>query len=148
MNSLIYFVPLSSPKETDYIMNGEKKEIRKSIIPIIRIVTKDNQGNLELKGTLKFSNMIPVPDCALLTYDVELEIDKNYKVLILKELAFISDNTDKIFKHARVIYNQKNRSLNINYLKETVDFILLEQKCKEYEEWMVKLTQEAAATKE
>ena len=36
--------------------------LMKSIIPIIRIVVENRQSNLELKGTLKLSNMIPVPD--------------------------------------------------------------------------------------
>lgn len=33
-----YYIPMSSPKETDYQIAGENKVIKKSIVPIIRIV--------------------------------------------------------------------------------------------------------------
>ena len=39
--------------------NGVQK-IRGSIVPIIRITSQSSSGELELKGTLKLSNMIPV----------------------------------------------------------------------------------------
>ena len=151
INNLNYFVPLSSPKESDYIVNCGKKEIRKSIIPIIRIVIKDKLGNDELKGTLKFSNMIPIPNCALLDYDVESEQDEDYKILILKELSFIFDNTDNIIKHAKVIHTQKTKKYNINYLKDTVNFKSLEQKCREYEnteQIIMETAQQIAAVKD
>lgn len=128
-----YFVPLSSPKDSDYILIGGKRQIRKSIIPIIRIITKDSNGNDELKGTLKFSNMISVPDCELLNYDIGHEPASNYKILVLKEWDFISSNRNLILKHAKIIYNQKIKNFNIRYLKNTVNFLLVEQKCKEYE---------------
>lgn len=56
-----YYVPLSSPKSTDYQIGGNNKVIKKSIVPIIRIVVKNNNGEKELKGTLRISHMIPVP---------------------------------------------------------------------------------------
>lgn len=33
-----YYIPMSSPKETDYQIAGENEVIKKSIVPIIRIV--------------------------------------------------------------------------------------------------------------
>jgi len=128
-----YFVPLSSPKESDYILIDGKKEIRKSIIPIMRIVVKDKSGNDELKGTLKFSNMIPVPDRALIKYDLKNEVDEDYKILLTKEIFFINSNSVSIMKNAQVIYTQKTKKYTINYLKDTVEFPLLEEKCEEYE---------------
>lgn len=133
INDFNYFVPLSSPKDSDYILDGKKRIIRKSIVPIMRMIVKDSLGNEELKGTLKFSNMIPIPDIALINYDLEEEEDKNYRILILKELSFINKNTEKIIKNALVIYNQKSKNLNINYLKDSVDFKLLEIKCRDFE---------------
>ncbi len=134
INDLNYFVPLSSPKRSDYIFIKEKRKIRKSIIPIIRIIAKDKYGYDELQGTLKFSNMIPVPECGLINYDVESEPDENYKILILKELSFIFDNEDRIIKNAKIIYRQKiNNYDNIGYINHTIDFKLLEKKCLEYE---------------
>lgn len=128
-----YFVPLCSPKESDFILFEGKKVIRKDIVPIMRIVIKNNSGEDELKGTLKFSNMIPVPDSALITYDVTNETDKNYKILVLKQISFIRKNAHKIIRNAEVIYKQKVNNYNFNYLKSTVNFPLLELKCKEYD---------------
>lgn len=149
INDLKYFIPLSSPKDSDYqVVNGEII-IRKNITPIMRIVVKDESGKDELKGTLKFNNMIPIPDIALVYYDVDTEADEDYKILVLKEISFIKINEDKIIKNAKVIHNQKmNNYEHIGYLNATVNFKLLEQKCKEYEsaqESLIKPYQQIAA---
>ncbi|KUO73356.1 MAG: hypothetical protein APF81_27250 [Desulfosporosinus sp. BRH_c37] len=128
-----YFIPLSSPKDSDYIKVDGILTIRKSVPPLMRIVVKDKVGSNELKGTLKFSSMIPIPDIALLNYDVTKEVDETYKILVLKEISFINSNSEAIIKNARVIYNQKMNNYNIGYVKSIVDFELLEKKCKEYE---------------
>lgn len=47
-----YYIPMSSPKDSDYQVAGENKVIKKSIVPIVRIVTKNKEGIKELKGTL------------------------------------------------------------------------------------------------
>ena len=74
-----YYIPMSSPKNSDYQIAGKDKVIRKSIIPIIRIVVKNAAGKKELKGTLRISHMIPVPASELELYDLENEEDSNYK---------------------------------------------------------------------
>ena len=48
-----YYLPLSSPKETDYQVAGDGKVIKKSIVPIVRIVVKNSKGEKELKGYVK-----------------------------------------------------------------------------------------------
>lgn len=60
-----YYIPMSSPKESDYQVAGDKKVIKKGIVPIIRIVVKNSKGEKELKGTLRISHMIPVPESEL-----------------------------------------------------------------------------------
>lgn len=77
-----YYIPMSSPKNSDYQIAGKDKVIRKSIIPIIRIVVKNAAGKKELKGTLRISHMIPVPASELELYDLENEEDSNYKDLV------------------------------------------------------------------
>ena len=77
-----YYIPMSSPKDSDYQVAGETKVIKKSIIPIIRIVVKNSLGEKELKGTLRISHMIPVPESELELYDLENETDKTYKDLV------------------------------------------------------------------
>lgn len=64
-----YYIPMSSPKKSDYKDN----QIRKSIVPIVRIVSNEEVDNVPvLKGTLRISNMIPVPDSELILYEPNL----------------------------------------------------------------------------
>ena len=129
INNYNYYIPLSSPKNTDYQMINGKRKIRKSIVPLIRITAQSDSGELELKGTLKLSNMIPVPSSELTLYDLENETDQFYKALIHKELLFIRKNRDKIIQYAKVLYKQKKEeNPSVGYLVSTVNFSLLEQK--------------------
>lgn len=133
INNYNYYIPLSSPKHTDYQMVNGSIQIRKSIIPIIRITAQSNSGEKELKGTLKLSNMIPVPASELTLYDLENEPDKFYKDLIHKELLFIRKNKNIIIRYAKIIHKQKkDANSSISYLKSTVNFTLLEQKHDEF----------------
>ena len=69
---------MSSPKKSDYKDN----QIRKSIVPIVRVVSSEEVDNVPvLKGTLRISNMIPVPDSELVLYEPQNEKNKNYKIL-------------------------------------------------------------------
>lgn len=135
VNKFNYYVPMSSPKNTDY--EGDK--IRKSIIPIIRIISQEESDEVPtLKGTLRISNMIPVPETELVLYEPKLETNKNYKILVEKELEFINKNKNMIKKYAQIIYNQKINNYNVSYISNVVNFKLLEQKCLEYEEKYLK----------
>lgn len=129
INNYDYYIPLSSPKNTDYqIINGKRK-IRRSIVPIIRITAPSDSGEMELKGTLELSNMIPVPSSELSMYDIENKPDLSYKSLIYKELLFIRKNRNKIIQYANVLYKQKkDLTSSIGYLNNTVNFSLLEEK--------------------
>lgn len=128
INGYNYYIPLSSPKNSDYRLENGVQKIRRSIIPIIRITAPSSSGELELKGTLKLSNMIPVPASELTLYDMEHEQDLFYKALIHKEMLFIRKNKNKIIQNAKILYKQKKEnSPTIGYLKSTVNFTLLEQ---------------------
>ena len=132
INQLNYYIPMSSPKNSDYKNN----EIRKSIIPIIRIISYEEIDNIPvLKGTLRISNMIPVPDSELILYEPKNENNKNYKILIEKELEFIGKNEDIIKKYANILYKQKINGYDVSYIKNIVDFRLLEEKCIEYKKY-------------
>jgi len=128
VNNCDYLAPLSSPnKKSDYT-NGK---IRKSNNFIIRII--DTQRNI-LLGTIKISNMIPIFDKKVIKYyDIRKEVDESYKKLILKELRFIYANKEKIKKTAIKLYNQKINNMSMDYIKHTIDFLLLEEKAKLYE---------------
>lgn len=130
IHQLNYYIPMSSPKKSDYKNNT----VRKSIIPIIRIISYEEINNVPvLKGTLRISNMIPVPDSELILYEPKNEKNKNYKILIEKELEFIGKNKNMIKKYANVLYKQKINDYNVSYIKNVVNFRLLEEKCIEYE---------------
>lgn len=129
INELNYYIPMSSPKNNDYINN----KIRKSIIPIIRIISNEEINNVPvLKGTLRISNMIPVPISELILYEPKNEQDKDYKILVEKELEFINKNEKMIKKYAMILYKQKINNYNVSYIKNIIDFKLLEKKCKEF----------------
>ena len=140
-NDYHYFIPFSSPKDSDYQISPDGiRTIRKSIIPIIRMVTTDTVSGIpELKGTLKISNMIPVPERELTPYLFSDECDLNYKIVVQKEYDFIRADERLILKNAKILYNQKTRSDVLyvetpapRYLNSTVDFLYAEQKCQQY----------------
>jgi len=128
INGFNYYVPMSSPKMTDYI-DADCKTIRKDAKTIIRM---KEEGRLY--GTLRISNMIPVPITELELYNIKEEIDLKYKELVLGELRFINHNSNKIINYARIVYNQKCKKIDIEYLRNTVNFKILEEKCKEWDE--------------
>ena len=126
INECKYIAPLSSPnKKTDYLESGE---IRKSIVPIIRIVSNEN-----LLGTIKLSSMIPVYDETVISYyNIKDEKDIKYKNLVSKEYKFININKEYIIKNALKLYTQKINNMSMKYVQETVNFKLLEEKAKLY----------------
>ena len=133
INGICYYIPMSSPKESDYQVAGEGNVIKKSIVPIIRIVVKNSKGEKELKGTLRISHMIPVPVTELVEYDIDAEDDENYKELVKDEWIFIRRNKEKIISYANVMYKQKNENLSIGYVQSALTYKELEVLCKEFE---------------
>lgn len=128
-----YYIPLSSPKETDYQVAGECKVIKKSIVPIVRIVIKNSKGEKELKGTLRISHMIPVPESELQLYDLENEPDDAYRDLVANEILFIRKNKEKILNNAKLLYKQKTENdQSAGYVKMALDFKALEKMCDAY----------------
>ena len=125
-----YYVPMSSPKESDYQVAGDSKVIKKSIVPIIRIVVKNTDGKKELKGTLRISHMIPVPESELELYDLENETDSTYKDLVQNEMIFIRKNKEKILMNANLLYKQKNANdTTAGYVKSALEYQSLETLC-------------------
>ena len=140
-NGLFYFIPLSSPKASDFFRDKNNQiQIRKSIPAIIRM-TEAKNSSIELIGTLKISNMIPVPLSELELYDTSKETDKKYLEIVKKEIIFIRKNSALIHKNANVVYNQKCYAEDIATTEQSrcpgyIDFVLpfryAEQKCLEY----------------
>lgn len=131
-----YYIPMSSPKKSDYEFKGENQSIKKSIVPIVRIVVKNSKGKKELKGTLRISHMIPVPSSELQLYDLENESDKTYKDLVKNEMIFIRKNREKIATNAKLLYKQKtSNDLSAGYVKSALDYKALEVLCDSFEEY-------------
>ena len=129
LNGFNYFVPLSSPKPRDYLKDGK---IKKDSLTTIHI--KDSKN---LFATLKFNNMIPVPESEIVDFDVNAEGDLKYKLIMLNELFFIRKNSNKIEKTAKNLYKAKKNQINEPVDKQailniTLDFSKLELLCRQY----------------
>ncbi len=134
MHSFYYYVPMSSPKKSDFQIAGSERVIKKSIVPIIRIVVKNRRGEKELIGTLRISHMIPVPESELFLYDPENETDENYRALIQDQMIFIRKNQEKIRVNAQLMYKQKKeRDATAGYVKTALDYETLEELCSRYQ---------------
>lgn len=128
-----YYIPMSSPKDTDYQIAGENRVIKKSIVPIIRMVIKNTAGEKELKGTLRISHMIPVPETELELFDLDNEPDAEYKDLVQNEIIFIRKNKEKIIANANLLYKQKKgNDTTAGYVKSALDYVALEKLCDAY----------------
>nr|WP_297709476.1 type III toxin-antitoxin system ToxN/AbiQ family toxin [uncultured Butyrivibrio sp.] len=132
INNMKYFIPMSSPKNSDYQKAGNSLVIKKSIVPIIRIIEKSN-GIKQLKGTLRISHMIPVPESELELYDLDNEPDTDYKALVQSEVVFIRKNSTKIKSYAELLYKQKKANdETAGYVKTALDYEKLEALCKDF----------------
>lgn len=122
-----YYIPLSSPKKSDYQYADGKMLVKKSIIPIVRMYERGPDGEKVLKGTLRISDMIPVPLSELIPYDVNNEPSMDYKNLIFSELRYIRKNKEMIAKKAFTLYQQKTTgNLSVAYIQSALDFKYLE----------------------
>ncbi len=86
----------------------------------------------EIKGSLRFNYMVPVPDECIERLVIKDIMDEKYRVLLNKEYQFCVDNEARIQKKANKIYemviNNKKQILTDN----SCDFQILEAGCKEY----------------
>lgn len=134
-----YYIPMSSPKDSDYQIAGVNRVIKKSIVPITRIVVKSKSGEKELKGTLRISHMIPVPASELELYDLENESDSTYKDLVQNEMIFIRKNREKIVANAQLLYKQKMvNDTTAGYVQSALNYQALELLCDLFEKQKVK----------
>lgn len=134
VNGIKYFAPLQSPKRKNFRPNGL---IRKDQIWLTEIITTSQYGKPETTGKVNFSNMVPVPELAYRRYDLANEQDENYRAMITKEWDFLVKHSDVICLKASVVYNLKMAEKTLqyvpNFLTHTVDFTLLEEKCRAYQ---------------
>ena len=118
VGSYRYFVPMESPKPNHV-----------NIKPGHHIMKLDD-GRL---GLLGFNNMLPVPDSALISFDINSEPDKNYADLLKRQSSVINRNKASVLDHASKTYYQTVTKKNQFYLKICCDFRKLERACDRYD---------------
>lgn len=88
----------------------------------------------EIKGSLRFNYMIPVPEECLTPLIIKEETDENYRNLLNKEYQFCKANEDKIIKKAKKIYDMVLHNKKQKLTDNSCDFQLLEQAYLEYKD--------------
>ena len=113
-----YFVPMESPKPN-----------HKNLKSGNHLLKLDN-GKL---GLLGFNNMIPVPESALIAFDINCEPDANYKELLRRQIRYINKVKAVIYDHASKTYYHTVKGNNAFLLKICCDFKKLERACVKYD---------------
>ena len=116
VNESSYFVPLSSYKE-----KHDKMHESVDFIKIKRF------------AVLNINNMFPVPKSERNFVDINKIENQNYRNLLRNEYRIIKVLEKKILKNAQIVYSHKIHNGNkTNLCKRCNDFLLLEEKAKEY----------------
>lgn len=117
-NNFNYFAPLSSPKPKHININPKAIDIFK---------IKD--GEL---GVVNINNMIPTP-IENLTEVLPTVTDKKYKKMLEQQLTYLNNHKAELYKKINHFQNMFRKGhLSENILKRCCNFILLEEKFKEY----------------
>lgn len=86
----------------------------------------------EVKGSLRFNYMIPVPESCLTRLVIKDVADEKYRLLLNKEWSFCVDNIKRIQKKANKIYEMVTQNRKQILTDNSCDFSLLEKAYKEY----------------
>ncbi len=117
-NNYNYFSPLASPKE-------KHKNINSKALDIFKI--KD--GEL---GVVNINNMIPTP-IEELTEVLPCITDEKYKKMLEGQLTFLNNHKSDLLKKVNNFQNMYRKGhLNKSVLDRCCNFLLLEEKFKEY----------------
>ena len=112
-----YFVPMESPKPNHANIKSGR-----------HIFRLDN-GRL---GLLGFNNMIPIPDSALISFDINQEEDKSYAELLKRQISYINRNKADIYDRAAKTYYSAVRGNNAFLSGICCDFKKLEAASNKY----------------
>lgn len=95
---------------------------------LIRIIGDEK----EIKGSLRFNYMVPVPDECLKKLVIKNEPDEKYRQLLNKEYRFCIDNAEKIQKKANKIYDMVINNRKQILTDNSCDFKILEEAYHKY----------------
>lgn len=127
VNKQDYYVPLSSANKKKKLikMHKDYKRTHKCGIDIFFIEDK----NGKLLSVLNLNNMIPVIEDSIIELDIIKDKDTS---LLQKEFKFCDKYKKEIRGKAIKLYNIVKNHTNSAIEKRCCNFILLEEKCKEY----------------
>ena len=86
----------------------------------------------EVKGSLRFNYMVPVPDDCIQKLIIKDIKDEKYRTLLNKEYQFCMDNTIRIQKKATKIYEMITTNRKQILTDNSCDFHILEAGYQEY----------------
>ena len=86
----------------------------------------------EVKGSLRFNYMVPVPDDYIQKLIIKDIKDEKYRTLLNKEYQFCMDNTIRIQKKANKIYEMVTTNRKQILTDNSCDFHILEAGYQEY----------------
>ena len=92
----------------------------------------------EIKGSLRFNYMIPVPEECIEKLVIKDVQDKKYRLLLNKEYQFCVDNAERIRKKANKIYEMVTTNRKQKLTDNSCAFSILEQGYQEYVENILK----------
>ena len=127
INKCDYFAPLSSPKPKHLKL--------KNTLDLIKI----SDGEY---GVVNFNNMIPVTSNNYTEFDLDKlpmkSTEKMRYILMRKQLRWLTDNREDVYFKSKLLYKlYKDNKLPSNVRNRCCNFILLEEKCKEYNNLLI-----------
>ena len=88
----------------------------------------------EIKGSLRFNYMIPVPEECIERLIIKNVQDEKYRLLLNKEYQFCMNNAERIQKKANKIYEMVTTNRKQKLTDNSCAFSILEQGYREYVE--------------
>ena len=86
----------------------------------------------EVKGSLRFNYMVPVPDECIEKLVIKDIKDEKYRLLLNKEYQFCIENAERIQKKANKIYKMVKANNKQILTDNSCAFHILEEGCQEY----------------
>lgn len=86
----------------------------------------------EVKGSLRFNYMVPVPDECIEKLVIKDVKDEKYRLLLNKEYKFCIENAELIQKKANKIYKMVKANNKQILTDNSCAFYILEEGCQEY----------------
>lgn len=114
--------------DMDYYVSVSSLTKKQEANILIRI-SGDEQ---EVKGSLRFNYMIPVPPECTERIVIKNIKDKKYRALLAKEYKFCIENEERIRKKAKKIYEMVTTNQKQILTDNSCSFYILEEACREY----------------